>query len=60
MSAPPTILRRYIDAILNGLYNHLIPNEAYIVLASDPWVIVHDYIKWFYQVSHPYMTPDAA
>lgn len=54
--APPTIHHIDLDFILDDLYNHIITQNARSLLSLEPWNVAFDYIKWFYKVSHPYMT----
>lgn len=60
MSAPPTVRRKYLDAILDDFYSHLVPDEIHSVPVGDIWTYAPSCIQLFYQVSHPYKTSDAA
>lgn len=56
VSAPLTICHKDLEAILDDFYNHLVPYDEHIVLATNPWAYTQGYLHWFYRVSHPYMT----
>lgn len=57
--AHPIVLRWDVDQIFEAFYDHLVPKDVWCVLASHPCSAIYNYIKFFYRVSHSYMTPDA-
>lgn len=49
---------RDMDTICDDYLNHLIPDEARVIIAPSDKSVVHGYIQWYFRVSHPYITAD--
>ncbi|XP_050920270.1 uncharacterized protein LOC127137907 [Lathyrus oleraceus] len=57
--APPTMMRREMNAMFDDYLSHLVPKEAHNTITKSDWSYVDGYIRWFFRVSHPYMVQAA-